>query len=183
MKSVALSHTARRLYVSFPQASVHMCMNVSVFPEELDVFQDTISFSHIRQLILEEHNTPYQVQSWNHHQGKQTIQYNVKPQLQKGQRDKERWSQPKRNFYNTVYLRHLFCKVEKHQKMQEDICTSEGNLMFCLELGWFPYSYLALWKQWNNITIILGPNVVFKDHHQVSGSADPGYKSILCFCC
>lgn len=45
-----------------------------------------LSFSHIRQLILEERSTSYQVQSGNHHQGKQTIQYNVKAQLQKGKR-------------------------------------------------------------------------------------------------
>lgn len=30
----------------FPPARVHMCMNVSVFPEEMDVFQDTKLFSH-----------------------------------------------------------------------------------------------------------------------------------------
>lgn len=36
-----------RLYVSFQRAArVHMCMNVSVFPEEIDVFQDTKLFSH-----------------------------------------------------------------------------------------------------------------------------------------
>lgn len=36
----------RQAVCHYPLAHVHMCMNVSVFPEEMDVFQDTKPFSH-----------------------------------------------------------------------------------------------------------------------------------------
>lgn len=81
------------------------------------MYSRILSFSHIRQLILEEHSTSYQVQSWNHHQGKQTSQHNAKPQLQKGKEMREKWSRLKEHFYKAVLLRHLFSKVEDHQKM------------------------------------------------------------------
>ena len=81
------------------------------------MYSRILSFSHIRQLILEEHSTSYQVQSWNHHQGKQTSQHNAKPQLQKGKEMRKKLCQLKEHFYKTVLLRHLFSKVEDHHKM------------------------------------------------------------------
>lgn len=167
----------------------HMCRNVSVFPEEMDVFQDTKLFSH---------QTAYPGGTQHFLSGTKLksppgktdhpVQYDATASKGKRIRKNEvSWKN-----ISTRQCNNTICFVKwKAIKRCRNIFAHQSSDLMLYVFGTGLISIFVVLRSvthlcisnLNSIATILGPKVLFKEHRQVSRMSAHCSRSITCFCC